>query len=428
MKIVKTYKYPLYPTKEQEKTLNSWIEKGKWIYNLLIQQRQAMYALQKNNPTAYLDAQKNGLRTKGDHTGTFSYDSLHYAHVKKYKEKHPELNELPSICVDRIIEQVKQAYASFYKNLKTKKKRGGFETPKEKNFKDCFSLTCKKAYNSEIMPIGNRIAKVSGFPKPRGRMGLGDLKIRYYRQATGKIVQQTIVQESKKWFLCITTEMEVVDPVSNPGTSVGIDVGTKRTVQMSDGEYKNLPYERMEFLYKKKKRMQRLLKKKKRGSSNYKKEYKKIAKIDNKIANIRHYYLKMFAAEIAGHSFETIVVEDLNITNMTKSASGTLENPGKKVKQKSGLNRVILNSAPFFFKNFLKQKCKESGSTIKEVKAAYTSQMCSKCQHVSPDNRKTQAGFLCVNCGYEANADLNAAINIERKGIQDEDAVQHDDN
>lgn len=418
IKIIKTYRYPLYLNNHQEKNLTKWIEKAKWVYNLLIQQRQKMYYIKKyGSESDYIEAQKEGLRSKGTNAGTFSFNTLHYRQIAIYKEKYPDLKDLPSICLDRIIEQVDQAYKSFYGNIKNKdkNKRGGFETPLEKFPKDNFSLTNKKAYNTKIVPTSPGHALVFGFQKLAPNKGVRGLKIRYYKPVEGRIVQQTITKDGNKWFLCITAEKEISEPIVVLNSVVGIDLGTKRTVQLSNGKYYNLPYDRMEALDGKKKRMQKLLRRKKKGSNNYKKTCLKIAKIHAKIANIRQYHLKMFASNIANMGMETIKVEHLNIKNMTKSAKGTIENPGRNVKQKSGLNKVILNSAPYFFKNFLKQKCKESGSNVEEVNPAYTSQMCSFCGYIDKNNRITQAGFLCLKCGYKINADLNAAINIKKK-------------
>lgn len=102
---------------------------------------------------------------------------------------------------------------------------------------------------------------------------------------------------------------------------------------------------------------------------------------------------------------------------MTKSAKGTVDEQGKMVRQKSGLNRSLLNHGLFEFRRQLDYKTARHGSILTLVNPAYTSQTCSSCRHVSKDNRKTQAVFACVECGFSENADLNAAKNILNKGI-----------
>ncbi|MCE2468242.1 MAG: transposase [Caldilineaceae bacterium] len=104
----------------------------------------------------------------------------------------------------------------------------------------------------------------------------------------------------------------------------------------------------------------------------------------------------------------TVVVEDLNTKGMTKSARGTVENPGRQVKQKSGLNRSILANGW----GSLERKLVYKAGTLLKVDPAYTSQTCSRCGHVHRDNRPSQAVFACGACGFQANADHNAAINI----------------
>ena len=107
-------------------------------------------------------------------------------------------------------------------------------------------------------------------------------------------------------------------------------------------------------------------------------------------------------------SAHTVVLEDLDIAGMTKSAKGTVEDPGTNVKQKAGLNREILNTGWGRLERNLDYK---AGLVVK-VDPAYTSQTCSTCGHTCRENRRTQANFKCVACGFEANADHNAAINI----------------
>ena len=109
----------------------------------------------------------------------------------------------------------------------------------------------------------------------------------------------------------------------------------------------------------------------------------------------------------------TVVVEDLNTKAMARSARGTVEEPGRNVRQKAGLNREILKSNRGRLERYLAYK---PGALVK-VDPAYTSQTCAVCQHVDKANRKTQAVFQCMACGHTANADHNAAINILARGV-----------
>ena len=111
-----------------------------------------------------------------------------------------------------------------------------------------------------------------------------------------------------------------------------------------------------------------------------------------------------------------IVVEDLKVSNMSKSASGSMENKGRNVKAKSGLNKSILDQGWGMVLDMLEYKQHWRGGLLIKVNPRFTSQTCFKCQHVAVDNRQTQSRFECVKCGYIANADFNAARNILAAG------------
>ena len=102
---------------------------------------------------------------------------------------------------------------------------------------------------------------------------------------------------------------------------------------------------------------------------------------------------------------------------MSKSAQGTLENPGRNVKAKSGLNRSILDQGWFEFRRQLEYKQTWNGGMVVAVPAQNTSRRCSACGHISDHNRRSQAQFTCTNCGFEINADVNAARNILALGL-----------
>jgi transposase len=107
--------------------------------------------------------------------------------------------------------------------------------------------------------------------------------------------------------------------------------------------------------------------------------------------------------------FDLIRVEDLKIRNMTRSAKGTVDSPGRYVRQKAGLNRSILAACWGLLVARLEQK---APGRVDKVDPAFTSQRCSSCGHVAADSRKSQALFVCVACHYTCHADVNAARNI----------------
>jgi len=403
--IVRTYKYPILPSKTQEIKFDRWVRICRMIYNLCIEQRELSF----NGHQKY--AHKEGAPTPPGKsvkpTGKY-YSAIDQAKdITQLKHAFPELLEVPARLTENVAYQVEQAYKDFYKNVKGGKIKGGAKKIKFSSRFDDFSLKFDRgAAGYDLEVLGNRNARIYGFAKcPEG------IKVRYYRPIDGEVLQQIVKKEGGKYFLCVTVERPLIVPFSDNRPIVGIDFGVKKTLALSDGTEKMLPYKEIEQLQLRKKVLQRRLKKKKKGSKNIRKAYEKIAKIDSKVTNIRKYHLKMFAAETA-RDYSVIAVENLSVKNMTKSAKGTVENPGKNVKAKSGLNRVVLNSSPYFFKSFLKQKAQESSAQIIEVNPRYTSQTCFNCKHIDKANRQNQAKFVCVKCGYADNADFNAAKNI----------------
>ena len=107
--------------------------------------------------------------------------------------------------------------------------------------------------------------------------------------------------------------------------------------------------------------------------------------------------------------FDTIRVEDLQIKNMTRSARGTRENPGRNVRQKAGLNQGILGSGWGLLVRRLQDK---APGRVEKIRPAFTSQRCPACGQVDPKSRESQAVFRCTACGFACHADVNAARNI----------------
>ena len=111
--------------------------------------------------------------------------------------------------------------------------------------------------------------------------------------------------------------------------------------------------------------------------------------------------------------FETVALEDLKVKAMTRSAKGSIEAPGTRVAQKAGLNRAILATGWGELRAMFAYKA----TTTITVNPAYTSQTCPRCGHVAAENRRSQAHFQCTRCGFEDDADCNAAKNILTAGV-----------
>ena len=165
------------------------------------------------------------------------------------------------------------------------------------------------------------------------------------------------------------------------------------------------PYE------KKRIRLQQQLALKVPFSRNWKKHQARIAALDVRIANCRQDFLHQQSTEIS-KNHAVIVVEDLQIPQMSRSAKGTQDEPGRHVKAKAGLNKAILDQGWGMFRRLLISKQAWRGGEVIAVNPRYTSQRCSQCGHVDAKSRVQQALFSCTACGFAYHADVNAARNI----------------
>jgi len=244
---------------------------------------------------------------------------------------------------------------------------------------------------------------------------LGWLRYRNSREVLGTVKNVTVSQSCGKWFVSIQTEREVETSRPKRGT-VGIDLGIAHFATLSDGTFfaPLNSFKRHEVALRK---AQQSLSRKVKGSHNRKKALARVQKIHVRIANVRRDFLHKVSTAIS-KNHAVVAIEDLKVGNMSRSAAGTADAPGKNVHTKSGLNKSILDQGWYGFRRMLEYKLSWKGGRLVAVPPQNTSRTCPGCGHVSADNRQTQARFVCVACGYENNADVVGAINILSRGIQ----------
>jgi putative transposase len=198
-------------------------------------------------------------------------------------------------------------------------------------------------------------------------------------------------------------------PIPPPGNwqVAGIDRGVAISAALSTGDLLHAPGltapQRNRLL-----RLERKIARARRGSNRRARVKHAIARLRTRETDRRKDWAEKASTDIA-RRFDLIRVEDLQIKNMTRSAKGTRENPGRNVRQKAGLNRGILRSGWGLLVRRLEQK---APGRVEKIKPAFTSQRCSACGHVDPESRESQARFACTACGFACNADVNAARNI----------------
>ena len=275
---------------------------------------------------------------------------------------------------------------------------------------------------SKGMPGFRKKGKHDGFRYPQGfkingsRIYLpkiGWVGFRKSRDIQGEPKNLTVSRRGRHWFVSIQTEREVPEPEHTSFAAVGIDLGVTRFATLSDGKVYE-PLNSFRRLEKKLAREQRRLSRKNRFSKNWREQKEKITRLHIRIADARQDYLHKVSTEIS-KNHAVVVMEDLQVRNMSASAKGTQENPGRQVRQKAGLNKAILDQGWYEFRRQLAYKLAWAGGVLEFVPPHYTSQTCPECGFVSPDNRRSQAVFRCEACGYENHADLVGAVNIFRR-------------
>jgi len=196
-------------------------------------------------------------------------------------------------------------------------------------------------------------------------------------------------------------------PAPGNGEAVGIDRGVAVSAALSTGELLRVPgltaRERKRMV-----RLERKLARAKRGSNRRRRVKLAIARLSARETDRRKDWAEKTSTNIA-HRFDMIRVEDLRITNMTRSAKGTAGNPGRNVRAKSVLNREIMRSGWGLLVRRLQDK---APGRVEKISPVYTSQTCSGCGHRDPESRESQSRFRCRACGLTVNADVNAARNI----------------
>ena len=222
---------------------------------------------------------------------------------------------------------------------------------------------------------------------------------------------------SGRWFVSFTRPAPSMERTAT-GEIVGLDMGVVHTAAASTGKLFDMPELLSKGEAQRKRRLQRKLARQVKGSKRRSQTKLAIAKLSAKESDRRKDWIEKTTTELV-RNYDLIVMEDLKIKNMTRSAKGTVENPGKNVAQKRGLNRSILAQGWGMFRKRLTDKAinATTPAEIIFVNSAYTSMRCSECGHMEPKNRKSQAIFCCLKCGYTDNADVNAAKNILAAGL-----------
>ena len=376
MQRLQAFKYELRPDGQQQRQMRRFAGSYRFVFNKALALQKARYE-QGEKKLGYaglckeLTAWRNGPET-------------------------PWLKDAPVHPLQQTLKDMERAYANFFA------KRADFPRFKKKGQSDSFRYPDPKQIK---LDQGN--ARIF-LPK------LGWLRYRNSREVLGTVKNVTVSLSGGKWFVSIQTEREVVQPLPQSTTAVGIDMGIVRFATLSDGSHLEPlnSFKRHESALRK---AQQAMSRKTKFSNNWKKAKTRVQRIHSRIGNTRRDYLHKATTTIS-QNHAMVCIEDLQVRNMSKSAAGTTEVPGRNVRAKSGLNKAILDQGWFEFRRQLDYKLVWNGGYLIAVPPQNTSRTCPACGHVSKDNRQTQAQFACVACDFEENADLVGAMNVLRAG------------
>ena len=379
MLILKAYKFRLEPTPEQSQRLRQLCGCARFVWNLGLAETKRILDSGEKLPSAF---ELNRMITVWKKMPEYIF--LQDAYTDNLQQKLKDLHTAWKRCFDKKL----AAKAPVWK-----RKNEGRDSIRFVNFEKYCCLE-------------NRRVKLPS--------GLGWVKFRQSQRVNGKIKNATISQLAGQWYISFQVEIETAEPNHTSTTIVGLDAGVAKLATLSDGTV----FEPVNSFQKNQKtlaRLQRQLSRKVKFSNNWQKQKRKIQCLHSRIANIRRDYLHKVTTTVS-KNHAMIVIEDLKVSNMSKSAAGTVSQPGRNVRAKSGLNRSILDQGWYEIRRQLEYKQLWSGGQVLAVPPAYTSQRCAYCGHTAKENRLSQSKFRCQVCGYTANADVNGARNILAAG------------
>jgi len=360
---MKTFKFRIYPTSKQKKSLQKYLDGCRWVYNKTLEVRKNSWESEKKSISLY-DTQK---------------------FLTEWKKEKLELNDVFSQCLTNAQARLDKAFKSFFRRIKSGDKPG---YPRFQGY---------DRYNSFTFPQ-------NGFKLIDNKLKMskiGAVRIKQHRNIEGKIKTLTIRRDSTdKWFACFSCEVDI-QPFPIVDKSIGIDVGLINFATFSDGEKIDNPRFFKESEDKLAKYQSKFSKEK--ISSRKRKKLKNIvAKIHSEIVNKRTDFAHKLSRRIIDEN-QIIVFEKLDIKNMQQ---GTFK----------GIRKSISNVAWNQFMNMVVYKAEYAGRKVIFINPRNTSKMCSNCGILV--DKDLSVRIHSCSCGLALDRDHNAAINILRLGIQ----------
>ncbi len=363
----KTFRYRLYPNKQQQRLLDQQLEECRWLYNHLLAERRAAWEERQESRRLY-DQQ---------------------ATLPALKAERPTLAGVQSQVLQNVAVRIDLAFQAFFRRVKAG------ETPGYPRFRGT------GRYDSITFPQVPVGCKLDAENKRLRIANVGLVKVLLHRPLEGTAKTATISRSSTgKWYVCFACACAEPAPLPATGVQVGIDVGLQTFATLSTGaEIANPRFFRHEEQALAK--VQRRLSKEAKGTPERAKRRRVVARVHERVAWRRGDFAHQHSRAIA-NTFDLIAVEDLAVNQMTHTQC---------------LAKSISDAAWSQFTSLLSYKAAWAGRRYVAVNPAYTSQDCSRCGHRHKLSLSDRT-YTCPCCGLVIDRDLNASLNILRLGQQ----------
>lgn len=362
----KAYKFRLYPTQEQKQLLAKTFGCVRFVYNKMLAERKEIYEQFKDDKEAL---KKQKLPTPA-----------------KYKGEYPWLKEVDSLALANAQLNLQSAYQNFFS--------GRAEFPKFKSRK------ARQSYTTNV--VNGNMLLLDGYIKlPKLKLG----KIKQHREIPlHHTIKSCTISRTKtgKYYVSILTEYEQQPVQKEVQAVVGLDFSMKGLfVDSEEGKRANYPrfyHQALEKLAKE----QRILSRRKKGSNRWHKQRLKVAKLHERIANQRKDFLHKESHKLA-RRYDCVIIEDLNMKGMAQALH---------------FGKSVADNAWGMFTTFLQYKLEDQGKKLIKIDKWFpSSKTCSRCGQVKESLSLSERIFRC-DCGFVAERDWNASINIKREGLR----------
>ena len=411
-------RFRCYPTDEQKLALSRWMGCQRLIYNAKV-----------GEDTYFRTFGRKALTLTGQEPPV----DQQYAQFKD-RERTPYLYEVPSQILRNGATRFKQAYSRFFQGLAGRpvfRRKRGRESVWLTSELFRFTATGKSSRKRQRTIYDHKL--VIG----TGKYSLGELTFTPSDEY-GLPSTITISKDGGKWFVSFSylkdaeaiPEEDLISQYASLSEKEldrvvqGYDRGSVIPVATDDGQtydFSSIQKERMVRKERHAKHYQRMMARRKPGSNRRSRIRTKAASCRRYAVSVRNDFAHKASRAVVDSDKEVFVFEDLKVRNMTRAPKPKQDDAGKYLpngaRAKAGLNKRVLESAWGKVKLFTSYKARRANKLVIGVPPHHTSQECSRCSHTHPDNRLEQAVFECKNCGFTANADVNAASVIKWRGI-----------